>query len=70
MIEQEGDVWSPSEAEYAEVLQAVERAQAVIEDLEAHPRSEKRDAALHLLRERHAAAINRLREIKSDNHGN
>lgn len=61
---------SPSEAEYAQLLTAVKRARAMIEDLESHPPSEKRDAALRLLREHHAAAIMRIRDVESDSHRN
>lgn len=61
---------SADHAQYAAILHAVDGVAAAIRLLEQEPPSPKRDSALALLRERHAAVIARIREIESDSHRN
>lgn len=63
-------VSSPEADAYFELLHAIERTHAMIQTLEAEPPSPKRDAALELLRSRHAAALTQLAENPSPSHAN
>ena len=61
---------SVDDAAYAELLQAIQSAQDLIEQLEATEPTPKRDRALQILRGQHTAAIRRLEEIDSGGHRN
>lgn len=59
-----------SDAFYAEVLDALSTASAVVQRLEARPQSAKRDLALSVLRRELARALGRVGRLPSSSHRN